>query len=443
MDQIDFTRGSITKSFCRFFFPMLLANILQQVYSFTDMVIIGQGLGDRSLAAVGNFTTISFFLTGFIMGITNGFSVNISQACGEKESGKLKKIIASSLKITAVFAVLFSMIGLLLLKPMLQIMQTDQELLNDCMAYGCIIFGGLPILAAYQLLSSVLRGVGDSKTPLFAIGVSSACNIILDILFLYLFHSGISGPAYATVLSQLLAAGICYFRLHRMKERKITRSDFVIHFRLDMELLKNGLPMAFMHAMTSVGCIFVQSCINGYGVAYTSAYAVCNKYLNFFMLPGITIGFTISSFTGQNFGGKEFKRIRGGTKMACIMAVLSALLLGMVLFFFSDLLAKIMLTGQEVAACASIYLRFLALFMVLLNALFVFRSCVQGLGKPAVPMCSGIVEMLIRIPAVYFGLPVFGFAAAIYAEGIAWIGALALNGISYICFLKKYERHGC
>ena len=121
------------------------------------------------------------------------------------------------------------------------------------------------------------------------------------------------------------------------------------------------------------------------------------------MLPGITIGFTISSFTGQNFGGKEFKRIRGGTKMACIMAVLSALLLGMVLFFFSDLLAKIMLTGQEAAACASIYLRFLALFMVLLNALFVFRSCVQGLGKPAVPMCSGIVEMLIRIPAVYIG----------------------------------------
>lgn len=210
-----------------------------------------------------------------------------------------------------------------------------------------------------------------------------------------------------------------------------------------MELLKNGLPMAFMHAMTSVGCIFVQSCINGYGVAYTSAYAVCNKYLNFFMLPGITIGFTMSSFTGQNFGGKEFKRIRGGTKMACIMAVLSALLLGMVLFFFSDLLTKIMLTGQEAAACASIYLRFLALFMVLLNVLFVFRSCVQGLGKPAVPMCSGIIEMLIRIPAVYFGLPVFGFAAAIYAEGIAWIGALALNGISYICFLKKYERHGC
>ncbi len=124
---------------------------------------------------------------------------------------------------------------------------------------------------------------------------------------------------------------------------------------------------------------------------------------------------TISSFTGQNFGGKEFERIRGGTKMACIMAVLSALLLGMVLFFFSDLLAKIMLTGQEAAACASIYLRFLALFMVLLNALFVFRSCVQGLGKPAVPTCSGIDEMLIRIPAVYFGLPVFGFAAAIYS----------------------------
>lgn len=221
-----------------------------------------------------------------------------------------------------------------------------------------------------------------------------------------------------------------------MNELKINKRDFIFNFRLVMELLKNGLPMAFMNSITSVGCIFVQSCINGYGVVYTSAYSVCNKYLNFFMLPGITIGFAISSFSGQNFGGKKFERIRSGTRTAGIMALLSALLLGIVLFFFSDLLAKLMLSGQEAVDYASIFLKLLAVFIVLLNLLFVFRSCVQGLGKPAIPMCSGIVEMIIRIPAVYFGLPVFGFAATIYAEGMAWIGALMLNVISYIFFLK-------
>lgn len=440
MNKIDFTKGSITKSFLMFFFPMLFANILQQIYSFTDMVMIGKGLGDASLAAVGNFATVSFFFTGFIMGITNGFSVNISQACGEKDYSKLKKIMASAIKISAVFAVLFSVTGLLLLKPILQIMQTDDELLKDCLAYGGIIFSGLPITVAYNLLSSILRGIGDSKTPLLAIGGSSVLNIVLDLLLIFLFDSGVSGPAYATVISQVVSVVICYSGLQRINELRISKHDFACNFSLGMELLKNGLPMAFMNSITSVGCIFVQSCINGYGVIYTSAYSVCNKYLNFFMLPGITIGFAISSFSGQNFGGKKFERIRSGTRIACIMAVLSALLLGIILFFFSDLLAELMLAGWEAVEHASIFLKFLALFIVLLNLLFVFRSCVQGLGQPAIPMCSGIVEMIIRIPAVYFGLPVVGFTATIYAEGMAWIGALTLNVISYMFFLKKQER---
>lgn len=439
MDKTDFTKGSITKSFLRFFFPMLFANLLQQVYSFADMVMIGQGLGDASLAAVGNFATFSFFLTGFMMGITNGFSVNISQACGEKDFDKLKKIIASSIQISAVLAILFSLAGILLLKPILQIMQTDDALLSDCLAYGYIIFSGLPIMAAYNLLSSVLRGTGDSKTPLLAIGVSAVLNILLDLLLIFVFHSGVSGPAYATVISQAVSVAVCCFRLQRMGERKSSKRDFIFNFnfRSVMDLLKNGLPMAFMNSITSIGCIFVQSCINGYGVVYTSAYSACSKYLNFFMLPGITIGFAISSFSGQNFGGKQFARIRSGTKTAGIMAVLSALLLGIILFFFSDLLAKLMLTGQEAVEHASLFLKFLALFIVLLNLLFVFRSCVQGLGKPALPMCSGIVEMIIRIPVVYFGLPVFGFAATIYAEGMAWTGALMLNVIAYMFFSKK------
>lgn len=419
MNKIDFTKGSVTKSFLMFFFPMLFSNILQQVYSLADMIIIGKGLGDNSLAAVGNFTTLSFFLTGFIMGITNGFSVNISQACGEQDFSKLKKIIASSIKISAVFAVLFSAAGLLLLKPILQIIQTDDDLLNDCLAYGCVIFSGLLITVAYNLLSSILRGIGDSKTPLLAIIVSSALNIILDLLFIFVFKFGVAGPAFATIISQFISVAICYFRLYRMNELKINKHDFIFNFRLAVDLLKNGLPMAFMNTITSVGCIFVQSCINGYGIVYTSAYSVCNKYLNFFMLPGITIGFAISSFSGQNFGARKYGRIRSGTKTAGIMALLSALLLGIILFFFSDSLAKFMLTGQEAVDYASIFLKFLALFIVLLNLLFVFRSCVQGLGKPVIPMCSGIIEMIIRIPAVYFGLPVFGFAAAIYAEGMA------------------------
>lgn len=198
--------------------------------------------------------------------------------------------------------------------------------------------------------------------------------------------------------------------------------------------------MARMNTITSVGCIFVQGAINGYGVVYTSAYSVCNKYLNLFMLPGITIGFAVSAFAGQNFGAREYQRIRGGTKAAGIIAIISWLILGPILFFFAGPLAGLMLTNREAVACTVVYLRFLSLFLLLLNLLFVFRSCVQGMGKPTVPMCSGIVEMAVRICVIFPGLPVFGYVAAVYAEGAAWLDALLINLAAYLFVPERMEK---
>lgn len=440
MRQTDFTEGSIAKSLLSFFFSMLFANILQQLYSFADMVIIGKGLGDTAVAAVGNFTTFSFFITGFIMGVANGFSVIISQAYGEKAFAALRKAMALSIKLSVLSALFLTGIGLWCLYPVLRMMRTDQMLVKDCLSYGYVMFGGLIITVFYNLLSAVLRAVGDSRTPLLAIAVSSCINIGLDFLFLFGFGTGVAGPAWATILAQLVSVVICWGRLWRIGEFRLSGCDFAFDCKLEMELLRNGVPMALMNSITSVGCIFVQSCINGYGVVYTSAYSVCNKYLNFFMLPGITLGFAISAFSGQNFGAGKFKRIRSGTRTASIMALVSALFLGMILFFLADPLARMMLAGQEAVGYTAVYLRFLAFFLVLLNLLFVFRSCVQGMGKPAVPMCSGIAEMAVRIGVIFFGLPVLGFTAAVYAEGAAWLGALLLNLVSCLYFLGHMEK---
>lgn len=440
MRQTDFTKGSITKSLLSFFFSMLAANVLQQFYSFADMVVIGKGLGDTAVAAVGNFTTFSFFITGFIMGVTNGFSVVISQAYGEKDFAAFRRAAASSVMLSVLAALYLTGIGLWCLRPVLQIMQTDQTLVKDCLSYGYVIFGGLTITVFYNLFSAILRAVGDSKTPLLAVGVSSCVNIGLDVLFLFWFDTGVAGPAWATILAQLVSVVICWGRLCWIREFRLSRCDFAFgfDFTMEKELIRNGVPMALMNSITSLGCMFVQSCINGYGVVYTSAYSVCNKYLNFFMLPGITLGFAVSAFSGQNFGAEEWKRIRGGTRVAGIMALFSSLLLGAVLLSFAEPLAGLMLAGPEAAACTSGFLRFLALFLVLLNLLFVFRSCVQGMGKPMLPMCSGIAEMVIRIGVIYFGLPVFGFAAAVYAEGAAWLGALGLNVAAYLFCVRPH-----
>ncbi|MDE7176422.1 MAG: MATE family efflux transporter [Lachnospiraceae bacterium] len=438
MQQTDFTRGSITKALLPFFFSMLLANILQQFYSFADMAIIGKGLGDTAVAAVGNFTTLSFLITGFAMGLANGFSVNISQAYGEKDFAALRKAAAASVKLSVLFAVFLTGIGLGVLKPVLRLMKTEQMLMEDCLSYGYVIFGGLLITILYNLLSAMLRAVGDSRTPLLAVGAASCVNIGLDFLCLFVFDTGVAGAAWATILAQFVSVLICCDRLYKIREFRIERSDFVFGRKLEPELLRNGMPMARMNAITSLGCIFVQSRINSYGVIYTSAYSVCNKYLNLFMLPGITIGFVVSAFSGQNFGAVKFERIRSGTKIADLMALFSSLLLGIILFFSAGPLARLMLAEQEAIGYTIIYLRFLALFLILLNLLFVFRSCVQGMGKPGIPMCSGLAEMAIRILVIILGLPVVGFTAAIYAEGMAWFGALMLNLFAYLFYIRPH-----
>lgn len=442
MRQTDFTQGPITKSLLSFFCSMLLANMLQQFYSFADLVIIGKRLGDTAVAAVGNFATFSFVITGFIMGVANGFSVVISQAYGKKDFAAFRRTSAASVTLSAFFALYLTGIGLWCLRPVLWIMQTDQALVKDCLSYGYVIFGGLTVTVFYHLFSAVLRAVGDSRTPLLAIAVSSCVNIGLDLLFLFVFDTGVAGPAWATVIAQFVSVLICRGRLFQIEELRVNGCDhaFMFDHKLMKELLRNGVPMALMNSVTSVGCIFVQSCINRYGVVYTSAYSVCNKYLNFFMLPGITLGFAVSSLAGQNFGAGKFARIRSGTKTAGMMAAFSAFFLGMILFLFADQLAGLMLAGQEAIAYTSVFLRYLALFLILLNLLFVFRSCVQGVGKPAVPTCSGIAEMAIRIGVIFFGLPAFGFTAAVYAEGMAWIGALSLNLAAYLRVLRRMEK---
>lgn len=437
MSSNDFTKGSVPKTLLGFFFPMLFTNLLQQVYSFVDMVIIGKCIGDNALAAVGNFTTIAFFITGFVSGTANGFSVNISHAYGEKDVPALRKVIASSIKLSAVFALVFTIIGSVSLNPVLSIIKTDRSILDDCLSYGAVIFGGLSVTVSFNLASSVLRAAGDSKTPFLAISISSVTNIVLDLATIYVFHLGVAGPAYATILSQFLSVLVCCIKLSKMEELRPQKKDFVKDWQLCAELLKNGVPMACMNSITSIGCIFVQGCVNAYGVVYTSAYSACNKYLNLFMLPGITAGFSISAFSGQNFGARQYARIRSGVRTACAIALFSALLSGIILYLFSFQLAGLMLSGNEAVGYTASFLKFLAVTLFLLNLLFVFRNCVQGLGKPLIPMCSGILEMLIRILAICLGLPICGFMAAAYAEGLAWAGALLLNVAVYGYFFNS------
>ncbi len=433
----DLTSGSVTSKLLRFFFPMLLTNLLQQVYSVTDTAIVGKGLGDNALGAVGNLSALSFLIIGFSMGMSNGFAVIIAQNYGAGNISAVKKAVASAVKLAAALTVILTAAACLFLRPVLLLLQTDSLILDDSLKYGYIIFGGLAATVAYNLCAGILRSVGDSKTPFIAIMVSSVINIALDSIFIFGLRTGVEGAAAATVIAQVISTVICFVRIRRIPELRAGRSDFARDTAMSLRLLKNGVPMACMNSITAVGVMVVQGYVNGRGVMFTSAYSVCSRYINLFMLPALTAGVAASPFVSQNFGAGKKERIRQGVLVCSGIALISYAVLGTVMLVFSRQLGALMLNDSATIALTAQYLRICGVFLIFLNLLFVFRNAVLGMGYPFLPMISGILEMSLRIPAIMILLPRVGFRATGFAEAAAWTGAMTLNVTAFIVYYRK------
>ncbi len=425
----DLTNGNVLAKLLGFFFPMLLTNLFQQIYSVVDTAIIGKGLSDNAVGAVGNLSSLSLLIIGFSMGMTGGFAVIIAQNYGAGDMKAVRKSITLSVKLSIVMTVILTIAGCTLLKPILLAMQTDKELIVDGLKYGYIILGGLVATVAYNLFSSVLRSLGDSRTPFIAIIISSVVNVVLDYLLIITLHTGVEGAAAATIFAQALSALICFIKIKHTSNLQFGKDDFKGDKEQYLLLLKNGMPMACMNSITALGCMVVQRYVNDCGAVYTSAYSVCSKYLNLFMLPSLTAGFAASAFVSQNYGAGKIERIKQGVRVCVSIALISYILLGAVMILLPKQLATFMLNETETISLTVQYLKICGVGLILLNLLFVYRNVVQGMGYPFIPMLSGIAEMVLRIPAIILLLPSIGFKAAAYAELFAWIGALLLNVI--------------
>lgn len=436
----DLTEGKVANRLLGFFFPMLLTNLLQQVYSFADSAIVDKGLGDDALGAVGNLSSLTLLIIGFSMGLTNGFSVVIARKYGAKQKAALRRAIALSVRLSVILALILTIAGCLFLKPILLMMRTDPLILKSSLLYGYIIFGGLTATIAYNLCSGILRALSDSRTPFIAIMISSAINIALDYILIFFLHTGVEGAAIATIFSQAVSAFICFMKIRRMPMLYLTSEDYRKDNSMYLELLKNGIPMACMNSVTAVGCMVVQGYVNGVSVAYTSAYSACSKYLNLFMLPSVTAGSAVSAFVSQNYGAGKIGRIKSGVRVCIVIALVSYFLLGSTMCFLPKTLASFLLNEAETVTLAVQYLRICGAMLFLVNFLFVFRNSVQGMGHPFIPMCSGIMEMVLRIPVIMFFLSRIGFRATVYAETIAWLGALAMNAAAYAILIRKKDK---
>ena len=416
----DFTTGNVRAKLLGFFFPMLLTNLLQQLYSIADTAVVGKGLGDYALGAVGNLAPLSLLIIGFSMGMTGGFSVIIAQEYGAGDEEAFRRSTANSIKLAGYLALILTAAGCLLLRPVLQLIRTDQMLLADSLKYGYILFGGLVTTTGYQMGAGILRSVGDSRTPLGAILFSSAVNIALDCVLIFGLHTGVEGAAAATVIAQGISAVLCFRAIRRIPCMKLSRQDFRKNRAMTLLLLKNGLPAACMHSVTAAGCMVVQGYIN----RNIDPPMKSDAWIT-------TAGSAVSSFVSQNHGAGEMKRIRKGVQVCAGISLVSWLLLGPLMAFLPDLLASLMLNGNKTVALSAGYLRICGYGLILLNLLFLCRRAVQGMGMPFVPMLSGFAEMALRIMVIPFLLPMIGFRAAACAEVIAWSAAVALNMAAY------------
>lgn len=433
----DLTQGRPFKLIMRFFFPLLLTNSLQQLYSFADTAIVGKGLGDDSLAAVGNMSSLCFLIIGFSMGLSNGFSILIAQSFGEKNMDKLRRTLAHSIELAVIITVLLTLFSAVFLRPILGLLRTDPSIIKESLQYGYILFGGLAATIMYNMCAGILRALGDSKTPLKAIIVSSVMNITLNSVFIFVFHWGVRGAAIATILSQVFSGAVCFDKLRKTDFLALSKSDFSHDAKMYSVLLGNGIPMALMNSITAVGCMAVQYFVNGLGVAFTSAYSACSRYLNMFMQPAATAGAAMSSYTSQNYGAKRFDRIWDGMKVCLGIAGAAYLVFGSVMVFFPKWLASLILSGEKQISYAAEFLPVCGVMILAVDMLFVIRNGVQGMGFPFVPMLSGIAEMVLRIGAIVLLIDGLGFKATAFAEIFAWVGALLINTAAFIVIFAR------
>ncbi len=436
----DLTKGKVSKLILSFYFPMLFTNLLQQIYNIADTAIVGKGLGDNAVAAVGNMGSLTFLIVGFSVGLTNGFSVSIAQSYGRKNMDELRKCIASSVVLAGVITVVLTTLSIFFLDELLMLLDTSEEIIADSLLYGYILFGGLVCTIFYNMCSAILRALGDSKTPLIAIVVSSVVNVGLNCITVFLMGMGVDGPAYATIISQLVSAMICFIRLRKIEIIKLHKNDFKTDMGMYWELIRNGIAMALMNSVTAVGSMVVQFFVNGLGLAYTSAYSVCMRYLNLFIDPACTAGFTMSAFTSQNYGAEKYSRIREGLRVCLLIAFVSYVVFGIVLVFFPETIVGFMLNEDSTITVATEYLPPCGIMLFAVDFLFVYRSAVQGMGYPLVPMLSGIAEMVMRMLIVVIFIGGVGFVATAYAGIAAWVAALIMNMIAFYFLLRRKQR---
>jgi len=441
----DMTSGKPLGLIITFALPLMFGNVFQQLYTVIDTMVVGKALGVDALAALGATDWLYWMLLGMVQGITQGFGILMAREFGAKQFENLKKVTGNAVTLSAVCALLFLVLGQAIAYPMLELLNTPQAIIGESLLYLRIMFLGLPIAMAYNLLACILRALGNSGSPLIAMVVASLINIALDILFVLVFDWGVAGAAWATLIAQLVSCIYCLRQICKLKFMKLKRSHYRPNLPLTCRLLYLGAPMAAQNAIIAVGGMIIQSVVNGYGVVFIGGFTASNKLYGVLEIAASSYGYAMITYVGQNLGANHFDRIKKGVRCAIGISVATSALIATVMILFGKNILGMFIAGtpQEVVEATSVgydYLFTMSVCLPILYILHVTRSSVQGLGNTVLPMVSGVVELIMRTAGIFLIPMLIGEYGVFVAEVSAWLGADLILVPSYLITVKKAEK---
>ncbi|MBQ8201060.1 MAG: MATE family efflux transporter [Clostridia bacterium] len=440
----DLTQGSPMKLVLGFSLPLLGGFLFQQLYSFVDTAIVGKYLGYDALAAVGSTGSLNFLINGFCMGICSGFAIPIAQACGAKDETELRRFVMHAVYLCAIISVALGLLTGSLTPFFLRLMNTPEELLQQAVSYIRPVFFAIPTTVLYNMTAGVMRSLGDSRTPMLAIVIAALLNIVLDLLFILVFHMGVAGAAIATVISQLVSGLWCLLVIRRKftvlqmsAEDKRIRAPFV------RRLLNMGIPFGLQYSITAIGSVTVTVAVNGLGTVAVAAVTAAGKLSMLFCIVFDALAAAMATFAGQNVGARKLDRINQGLAAASIVGCIYCVIAFFVIYLFGGSMVSMFVDAEDPAIISEVLAK-AHQFLIVNSALYIpllfvniVRFSIQGIGYTKVAMVAGVMEMIGRAGVAMILVPIFGFSAACWANPAAWLLADAFLFPCYFSAIKR------
>lgn len=441
----DMTNGSPSKHILGFAVPMLFGMLFQQFYNLVDTIIVGKTLGVEALAGVGATGSINFMIIGFCMGVCNGFVIPVAQCFGAKKTADLRKYVFNGYICSIVFAIVLTLASVIFCRRILIVMNTPADIIDHAYNYIVVIFIGIPTVFLYNMVSGVIRSLGDSKTPVVFLVLSSIINVVLDFFLILVCKMGVAGAGWATVTSQLISGLTCLIYMYKKYDiLKGDKSERVLDRRFITNLCMNGVPMGLQYSITAIGSTILQAAVNTLGSTYVAAMTAGSKMFNFTCCPFDALGSTMATYAGQNVGAAKIKRLGQGVRSAMIIGSVYSVLSLIALYFTTDYIALLFVNASEttIIALTRQFILASACFYIPLTGVNVVRFCIQGMGFSVFAISAGILEMIGRAFAAIILIPSIGFMGACLASPIAWIAADAFLFPAFIhCAKKLNARH--